>query len=129
MSDPGILSVDVGGSGVKGMVLDSEGKAQNERVRIVTPRPASPDAVIRTIVEVAEQQPEFDRVSIGFPGVVQFGTIAAFGTAAAFLADITISPALLVLITRDPDALRARSLESGPARTRDRVRRRDETGD
>jgi predicted RND superfamily exporter protein len=33
-------------------------------------------------------------------GVVQFGLIVTFGTAVAFLADITISPALLVLVTR-----------------------------
>lgn len=69
----GTLSIDVGGSGIKGLVLDSDGNPQNERVRVETPRPADPEAVLKIIAEVAAQQPEFERVSVGFPGVVQFG--------------------------------------------------------
>ena len=71
----GTLSVDVGGSGIKGMVLDVKGEPLNERVRIETPRPATSEAVLSTIVEVAGRQPEYDRVSVGFPGVVQFGIV------------------------------------------------------
>lgn len=69
------LSIDVGGSGIKGMVLDPAGKPKNERVRIETPRPAEPQAVMETIVAVAAEQPAFDRVSIGFPGVVDRGIV------------------------------------------------------
>lgn len=69
------LSLDVGGSGIKGMVLNPAGEPLNEKVRIKTPRPASPAAVLNTIVQVAAQQPEFDRISIGFPGVVEFGVV------------------------------------------------------
>ena len=71
----GTLSVDVGGSGIKAMVLDPDGKPRNERVRIDTPRPASPEAVLQTIAAIAAEQPKFERVSIGFPGVVQFGVV------------------------------------------------------
>ena len=71
----GTLSIDVGGSGIKGMVLDPEGNPRNEKVRVETPRPAVPEAVLLTIAEVAAEQPEFERVSIGFPGVVQFGVV------------------------------------------------------
>ena len=70
---PNTLSIDVGGSGIKGLVLDIHGKPVNERVRIRTPRPATPPKVLATIARVAERQPDYDRVSIGFPGVVQFG--------------------------------------------------------
>lgn len=69
------LSLDVGGSGIKGMVLDSQGNPLNEKVRIRTPRPATPKAVLRTIAKVVGKQPEFDRVSVGFPGVVEFGVV------------------------------------------------------
>lgn len=69
------LSIDVGGSGIKGMVLNPAGEPLNEKVRIKTPRPATPRAVLETIARVAEQQPDFDRISIGFPGVVEFGTV------------------------------------------------------
>ena len=71
----GTLSLDVGGSGIKGMVLDPGGTPLNDRVRIETPRPANPQAVLQTIASVAEHQPPFERVSIGFPGVVQFGVV------------------------------------------------------
>ena len=71
----GILSVDVGGGGIKGMVLDPDGSPRNEKIRVETPRPAVPEAVLRTIAAVAAEQPEFERVSIGFPGVVQFGVV------------------------------------------------------
>lgn len=69
----GTLSVDVGGSAVKAMVLDDDGKPVAERVRLETPRPATPAKVVRRIVEVAEKQPPYRRVSIGFPGVVVSG--------------------------------------------------------
>jgi len=69
------LSLDVGGSGIKGMVLNLEGQPLNEKVRIRTPRPATPVAVLRTMAKVAARQPEFDRVSVGFPGVVEFGVV------------------------------------------------------
>jgi polyphosphate glucokinase len=69
------LSLDVGGSGIKGMVLDLQGNPLNEKVRIRTPRPATPKAVLKTIAKVIARQPEFNRVSVGFPGVVEFGVV------------------------------------------------------
>jgi predicted NBD/HSP70 family sugar kinase len=71
----GTLSIDVGGSGIKGMVLDPEGRPINDRVRIRTPRPASASAVLDTIEKVAARQPVYERVSVGFPGVVRFGAV------------------------------------------------------
>lgn len=67
------LAVDVGGSGIKAMLLDAEGKPKTERSRIETPQPAKPEPVIAVIAELAKAQGEFDRVSVGFPGVVQHG--------------------------------------------------------
>jgi polyphosphate glucokinase len=40
-----------------------------------TPRPATPRAVVKAIVGLATQQGEFDRVSVGFPGVVRKGVV------------------------------------------------------
>lgn len=67
------LSVDVGGSGIKVIILDSSGNPQTERTRVETPQPATPEAVITEIAELAVGQGEFDRVSVGFPGVVRRG--------------------------------------------------------
>jgi polyphosphate glucokinase len=70
---PRTLSVDIGGTGIKTLVLDPAGKPLTERLREDTPRPAKPKAVIATIVGLAGKQGEFDRISVGFPGVVRKG--------------------------------------------------------
>jgi polyphosphate glucokinase len=67
------LAVDIGGTGIKVIILDEAGKPITERVRIKTPRPATPFAVMNTIAEIAKAQGAFDRVSVGFPGVVRQG--------------------------------------------------------
>lgn len=67
------LSIDIGGSGIKGMVLDTEANSLNDRVRITTPEHASAEAVFEVIAELIALQPEFDRVSVGFPGIVVGG--------------------------------------------------------
>jgi polyphosphate glucokinase len=67
------LAVDVGGSGIKTIVLDDLGQPQTERARIDTPQPATPERIIPAIVQLAGTQGKFDRVSVGFPSVVQHG--------------------------------------------------------
>jgi polyphosphate glucokinase len=67
------LAVDVGGSGIKAIVLDQAGRAVTSRGRFETPHPATPIAVVETIRKLASQQRPFDRVSVGFPGVVRNG--------------------------------------------------------
>jgi polyphosphate glucokinase len=64
------LCIDIGGTGIKAMVLDAEGKPLTERMRIETPDPAVPAAVLGVIEDIARRKGQFDRVSIGFPGVV-----------------------------------------------------------
>ena len=72
------LAVDIGGTGIKALVLSATGKPLTERARVKTPRPATPGAVLKTIAEMANHQGTFDRVSVGFPGVVRRGvTITA----------------------------------------------------
>lgn len=70
------LAIDIGGTGIKAIVLDDKGRPIPERGRIVTPRPAIPQAVLETIAELAKGQGAFDRVSIGFPGVIRKGVTA-----------------------------------------------------
>src|SRR5690349_15559888 len=72
---PVTLSVDVGGSNVKAMRLDAAGKALTERFKLPTPRPARPAAVVATIAAIAKQAGPFDRVSVGFPGVIRDGRV------------------------------------------------------
>lgn len=67
------LSIDVGGSGVKMMVLDHEGHPITERLRRKTPDHPTPRAVLAEMVEMAGEIGPFDRVSVGFPGVIVDG--------------------------------------------------------
>jgi polyphosphate glucokinase len=67
------LCIDIGGTGIKMIVLDSAGHPVNERARELTPKPATPAAMLEVIRELVKHQPRFDRVSVGFPGIVQRG--------------------------------------------------------
>lgn len=70
---PFTLAIDVGGSGLKAMVLDAAGRPVNEPARVATPSPATPRAVLAALAGIVAAQPRFDRVSVGFPGVVRDG--------------------------------------------------------
>lgn len=69
------LAIDIGGTGIKAMVLDAQGGMLTERVRIETPRPATPDAVVGVIDQLVRQLVAFDRISVGFPGVIVDGVV------------------------------------------------------
>src|SRR5687768_13338629 len=62
------LCIDIGGTGIKMIVLDPSGEPVNERARELTPKPATPHAVLGVIRGMVKAQPKFDRVSVGFPG-------------------------------------------------------------
>jgi polyphosphate glucokinase len=67
------LCVDIGGSGIKVIVCDERGKPISERARAETPQPGTPLAILRVLDTLVKTQPAFDRVSVGFPGVVRKG--------------------------------------------------------
>ena len=67
------LALDVGGTGIKGCLLNQKGKPVSERLRHETPNPATPDAVLAIMDEIVSNLGNFDRVSVGFPGVVKKG--------------------------------------------------------
>jgi polyphosphate glucokinase len=65
--------LDIGGTGVKGFTADAADRPTGERVRIETPHPATPEAVMEVVAQIVRQMPSFDRVASGFPGVVVKG--------------------------------------------------------
>ena len=67
------LAVDVGGTGLKGLLLDAYGKPISERERVETPRPATTESVLDILDMIAGKFKGYDRVSVGFPGVVKRG--------------------------------------------------------
>jgi polyphosphate glucokinase len=75
---PRTLAVDCGGTGIKAIVLDSAGSPVSERAKLRTPYPSPPAVLIGAVVNVAERTGHaFDRVSVGFPGMVRDGIVLA----------------------------------------------------
>ena len=70
---PRTLSIDIGGSGVKMMILDPAGEPLTDRLRRKTPEHPTPTLVLDEIAAMAAEIGPFDRVSVGFPGVVVDG--------------------------------------------------------
>ena len=68
------LAIDIGGTGLKALVLDERGDRLTERVRIETPHPATPEAVVTALVNLVQPLAPYERVSVGFPGVVVGGS-------------------------------------------------------
>ena len=81
-----VIGIDVGGSGIKAASVDPvTGSLISERIRITTPTPATPDAVIGTIVEVVERVMDGEGaahldadapVGLTLPAVVRNGTVS-----------------------------------------------------
>jgi polyphosphate glucokinase len=69
------LAIDVGGTGLKAVVLSPEGEMVSERVRNDTPYPCPPPVLLDELDKLAKTQPEFDRVSVGFPGAIRRGRV------------------------------------------------------
>jgi polyphosphate glucokinase len=72
---PRTLAIDVGGTGLKASVLDRAGKMLADRVRVATPYPCPPSVLLRTLAALVGPLPAFDRISVGFPGVVRDGRV------------------------------------------------------
>lgn len=72
-ASPVTLAIDIGGSGLKAMLLDPGGKELSERERVPTPAVPTPKAVLEALDGLAAALPGFDRVSAGFPGVIKRG--------------------------------------------------------
>lgn len=69
------LAIDIGGTGLKAMLLDEAGGKRSDRVRVDTPRPATPKAVVDAIRQLVAPLGRFSRLSVGFPGVVIDGRV------------------------------------------------------
>ena len=70
---PITLAIDIGGSGLKAMLLSPTGKPVSDRARVDTPAVPTPLQVLRRLDILHKQLPDCDRVSVGFPGVIKNG--------------------------------------------------------
>ena len=70
------FGIDIGGTGIKGAPVDvATGKMLAERKKILTPRPATPEAVTAVVKELAGQFEWTGVTGATFPGVIASGTV------------------------------------------------------
>jgi len=75
MSLSNILGIDIGGSGIKGAIVDSEsGQLVTERVKIKTPQPSTPEAVAIVVQQLIDEIGyDGELIGCGFPAVIKNG--------------------------------------------------------
>lgn len=69
------LAIDIGGSRLKAGLLDQDGSMVAGPNRVNTPPRPTPQLVVSALVDLAAPLGHFDRISIGFPGVVRHGQV------------------------------------------------------
>lgn len=71
-----VLGIDIGGTGIKGAPVDiRKGSLTADRFRLPTPRPATPEAVLRCVGEIVRHFDWHGILGVTFPGVVAGGVV------------------------------------------------------
>lgn len=69
-----VLGIDIGGSGIKGNLVDLDsGEPVEERFKLDTPQPSTPDAVLDVFCEVVDHFDSTGRIGCAFPAVIREG--------------------------------------------------------
>ena len=73
---PQSFGIDVGGSGIKGGIVDLDtGQLVGDRYKLLTPQPATPSAVAKTIAAVVNEFGWTGPLGVTYPGVVTHGIV------------------------------------------------------
>ena len=71
-----VLGIDIGGSGIKAAPVDTAtGQFMAERQKLLTPQPATPEALAKVVVQLVRSFNWTGLVGITFPGVVVDGVV------------------------------------------------------
>ncbi|MCD8547145.1 MAG: ROK family protein [Aeromonadaceae bacterium] len=71
-----ILGVDIGGSGIKGAIVDTDtGLIVGERHRIATPQPATPEAMADSLKALVAHFAWQGPIGCGFPATIHHGVV------------------------------------------------------
>ncbi|AHI00206.1 polyphosphate glucokinase [Kutzneria viridogrisea] len=125
------FGVDIGGSGIKGGLVDLEtGALEGERLRIATPQPSTPDAVADVVAEIVEKFGWTGPVGVTLPCVVKHGVALTAANvdkgwvdtdAAKLFADKLGRRPEDVVVLNDADAAGLAEVRFGAGRDRDGV--------
>src|ERR1700743_1037576 len=70
-----VLSIDIGGSHIKGTILNEKGELLKKYEKVPTPLPSTPENLIAATKTLVKDFPEYNRISVGFPGYVKDGGV------------------------------------------------------
>lgn len=122
-----VLGIDIGGSGIKGAPVDLDsGELAADRVRIDTPRPATPAAVADVVEQIAEKfsgQIGSSPIGIAIPAVVQNGVARSAANIDPTWVDVDVDALFTDLLGRpvhvvnDADAAGVAEAKYGAARS------------
>ncbi len=70
-----ILAIDIGGTGLKAAIVGPDGRFLVDRVRLKTPKNCAPKRMVALLTRMVKPLGAFDRVTIGFPGMVKRGHV------------------------------------------------------
>lgn len=121
----GVLGIDIGGSGIKGNLVDpSNGTLLAERVKFETPVPSVPEAVAKVVLQIADHFVYRGRIGSTFPAIVKKGvTLSAANVdrswigcdAAALFSQVSGRE---VMVVNDADAAGVAEMTVGAGRGR-----------
>lgn len=123
------FGVDIGGSGIKGSPVDVDnGVLSEERLRVPTPQPSTPDSVADSVAEIVEKFGWTGPVGITLPCVVKQGTAHTAANvdkswidtdAQSLFAERLGKPREQVVVLNDADAAGFAEMRSGAGSGRD----------
>ena len=61
-----VLGIDIGGSFLKAAVLDAHGRMLTDKLKLKTPEPCLPKAMVRALLKLVEPLPSYNHIAIGF---------------------------------------------------------------
>ena len=118
-----MFGVDVGGSGVKGAPVDlTTGTLAEERTRIPTPKPSTPEAVADAIAEIVASHGWSGPVGVTLPSVVIDGVVKTAANIDSGWIDVNVAEMLRdrldlpVIVLNDADAAGLAEVTFGAAK-------------
>ncbi len=121
-----VLGIDIGGSGIKGAIVDVEtGQLCSERLKVETPQPATPQAVIDSTCQLIRLFNWDGLIGCGFPAVIQKGLVKTTANIDQSWFDINVQKLLQretgcsCAVINDADAAGLAEMQFGEGRGRD----------
>jgi len=120
-----LLGIDIGGTGIKGAPVDTQtGSLVEDRHRILTPQPATTDAVAGVVAQLSKHFDWKGPIGAAFPAVVRQGIVGSAANVDASWIGVDVSAVLRsatgadVTVVNDADAAGLAEMEFGAGRHR-----------